>query len=75
MYVATVADDRVVAIDSNVGASLDTMAAVANLRFGRPKSIIRFEVPESVWIDYANGKHLDVDYVESNGKLVPVVVA
>lgn len=56
MYIAVVADGRVVSIESNEAASLETMRAVANRRFERPRQVVRFATDARVFIDYSNGR-------------------
>lgn len=62
MYVAVIADDRVVSVENNDG--LATMQVVANWRFGRPTRILRILVSAREFRWYSEGYDLEWDYEE-----------
>ena len=61
MYIAVLADDRIVSIEGE-NASLDTMRALANMRYGRPENISRIHTTESMFVAFSEGRELRIDH-------------
>ncbi len=73
MYYAVAADGLIMSVESTAQAALDTMRAIASLRFNRPAQLVRFVTDARAFADFSNGKAQRLGYTVCDGRMVPVV--